>query len=230
MYKVLEEGEGRFHPKPDTSCDCHYKGNLVDGPSSLGKQFDSSYDRGETSSFAPNEVIKGWTEAMQLMVEGDKWEMYIPSALGYGDSGDVSGTLVFTMELVKINGDSVATTRPVKVTSAAEDEQEQEALAGESEAPPPPPPKRKTKSTYVGQASYERKRARLIKKVCSEVGLIVVGVLSFVGLLRWRKGGAKGGRRRGVKVGDLPTSPRGSRSEEPKQAGKKKDGRRTGKK
>merc|ERR1711865_938131 len=75
-------------------------------------EFDSSYDRGSPTSFAPNQVIKGWTEAMQYMVEGDKWEMYIPSELGYGDSGSppkIGGgdTLVFTMEILKINGDKV---------------------------------------------------------------------------------------------------------------------------
>merc|ERR1712094_42679 len=74
-----------------------------------GKKFDSSYDRGSPTSFAPNQVIKGWTEAMQLMVEGDKWEMYIPSELGYGDSGsppNIGGgdVLVFTMEIIKIKG------------------------------------------------------------------------------------------------------------------------------
>merc|ERR1711920_854239 len=71
-------------------------------------EFDSSYKRGSTTSFAPNQVIKGWTEAMQLMVEGDKWEMYIPSELGYGDggSGKIKGgdVLIFRMEIVKING------------------------------------------------------------------------------------------------------------------------------
>ena len=101
---MLKEGDGTKHPKPDTPCDCHYKGNLVDGVNTLGEQFDSSYDRDEPSSFAPNQVIAGWTEAMQLMVEGDKWEMYIPSKLAYGDSGRVAGCLVFTMEILKING------------------------------------------------------------------------------------------------------------------------------
>lgn len=57
-------------------------GTLIDGT-----KFDSSYDRGSPTSFAPNQVIKGWTEAMQLMVEGDKWEMYIPSDLAYGARG-----------------------------------------------------------------------------------------------------------------------------------------------
>merc|ERR1711865_439735 len=105
QYKVLNKGSGAFHPLVGTSCECHYKGTLIDGT-----KFDSSYDRGSPTSFAPNQVIKGWTEAMQLMVEGDKWEMYIPSELGYGDNGSPpkiggGGVLVFTMEILKIKGD-----------------------------------------------------------------------------------------------------------------------------
>ena len=84
QYKVLTKGDGTEHPKEDSDCECHYKGTLISG-----EQFDSSYDRGAPTTFAPNQVIKGWTEAMQLMVEGDKWELYIPSELAYGDS-DVS--------------------------------------------------------------------------------------------------------------------------------------------
>ena len=85
----------------DTPCDCHYLGTLIDGT-----QFDSSFDRGKPSTFAPNQVIKGWTEAMQLMVEGDKWEMYIPYHLAYGEHGKppkipAKSTLIFIMELVK---------------------------------------------------------------------------------------------------------------------------------
>ena len=80
-YKVLRKGDGTSHPTADSSCSCHYGGKLING-----ETFDSSYDRGSPTDFAPNQVIKGWTEAMQLMVEGDKWEMYIPSELGYGDS------------------------------------------------------------------------------------------------------------------------------------------------
>merc|ERR1711907_726297 len=104
QYKVLRKGEGVFHPTVDSPCECHYKGTLIDGT-----QFDSSYDRGSPTTFAPNQVIKGWTEAMQLMVEGDKWEMYIPSELGYGDSGSppkIGGgdALIFTMEIIKIKG------------------------------------------------------------------------------------------------------------------------------
>merc|ERR1719235_1729290 len=86
QYKVLRSGEGNSHPTPDSSCECHYEGRTAQNYPS-GETFDSSYARGSPTSFAPNQVIKGWTEAMQLMVEGDKWEMYIPSELGYGDRG-----------------------------------------------------------------------------------------------------------------------------------------------
>jgi len=107
QYKVLRSGDGQSHPTADSSCECHYKGTLIDGT-----QFDSSYDRGSPTSFAPNQVIKGWTEAMQMMVEGDKWEMYIPSELGYGDGGSppkIKGgdALIFTMEIIKIKGNKV---------------------------------------------------------------------------------------------------------------------------
>merc|ERR1712091_205279 len=82
-------------------------GTLIDG-----KEFDSSYKRGQPTTFAPKQVIKGWTEAMQLMVEGDKWEMYIPSDLGYGDGGSgekIKGgdVLIFRMEILKIKGEKV---------------------------------------------------------------------------------------------------------------------------
>merc|ERR1712023_81850 len=104
MGKVLRKGEGANHPTKDSPCQCHYEGKLIDGT-----VFDSSYERGSPTTFAPNQVIKGWTEAMQLMVEGDKWEVYIPSKLGYGDSGSgekIKGgdVLVFTMEILKIKG------------------------------------------------------------------------------------------------------------------------------
>merc|ERR1712086_764745 len=105
QYKVLRKGPGINHPTADSSCECHYEGTLIDGT-----EFDSSYKRGSPTSFAPNQVIKGWTEAMQLMVEGDKWEMYIPSDLAYGERGSPSkipggSALVFRMEIIKIKGD-----------------------------------------------------------------------------------------------------------------------------
>jgi FKBP-type peptidyl-prolyl cis-trans isomerase FklB len=63
QYKVLKKGKGPAHPTIDSDCSCHYEGKLIDGT-----VFDSSYERGEPTTFAPNQVIKGWTEAMQLMV------------------------------------------------------------------------------------------------------------------------------------------------------------------
>merc|ERR1711877_71433 len=95
----------------DTSCSCHYEGRVAQKYPD-GEKFDSSYDRGEPTTFAPNQVIKGWTEAMQLMVEGDKWEMYIPYELAYGEGGSPpkipgKSTLIFTMEIVEVKGPGV---------------------------------------------------------------------------------------------------------------------------
>ena len=104
QYKVLNEGGGLEHPTASTPCDCHYAGRLLDGT-----EFDSSYSRGQPTAFAPNQVIKGWTEAMQLMVVGDKWEMYIPYDLAYGERGSPpkipgKACLIFIMEIIKIKG------------------------------------------------------------------------------------------------------------------------------
>ena len=81
QYKVLEEGDGEAHPLVGTDCTCHYEGRTAQEFSKepKGKKFDSSFDRGEPTNFAPSGVIGGWTEAMQLMREGDKFELYIPS-------------------------------------------------------------------------------------------------------------------------------------------------------
>ena len=120
QYKVLRSGDGDSHPTADSSCECHYEGrtaqSYAEDPEGKSNKFDSSYDRGSPTSFAPNQVIGGWTEAMQLMVEGDKWEMYIPSELGYGDRGSppkIGGgdVLVFTMEIIKIKGNKVPASR-----------------------------------------------------------------------------------------------------------------------
>jgi len=107
QYKILNKGAGAHHPTVDSSCECHYEGTLIDGT-----EFDSSYKRGSPTSFAPNQVIKGWTEVMQLMVEGDKFELYIPSELAYGESGSPpkipgGSALVFRMEILKIKGNKV---------------------------------------------------------------------------------------------------------------------------
>merc|ERR1719482_2261280 len=123
QYKVLREGHGEQSPLVGTTCECHYAGttpsltpDAIDLPEDKWSEFDSSYKRGSTTSFAPNQVIGGWTEAMQLMVEGDKWEMYIPSELGYGDGGSgakIKGgdVLIFRMEILKIKGNKVPADR-----------------------------------------------------------------------------------------------------------------------
>jgi len=130
QYKVLRTGSGADHPTPDSPCECHYEGRTAQQWPS-GDKFDSSYDRGSPTSFAPNQVIKGWTEAMQLMVEGDKWEMYIPSELGYGDGGSppkIGGgdVLVFTMEIIKIKGGKTPASRcDVKTLEGSTDKQKE---------------------------------------------------------------------------------------------------------
>jgi len=104
QYRVLHEGPADgASPLPTSMCSCHYEGKLYDGT-----VFDSSYARGSPTSFAPNQVIPGWTEALQLMKEGDKWELTIPPALGYGSRGagpkiPPHSVLIFTLELLKVN-------------------------------------------------------------------------------------------------------------------------------
>merc|ERR1711935_1014214 len=99
-------GSAGVTPKVGTPCECHYAGTLIDGT-----EFDSSYKRGQPTTFAPNQVIKGWTEAMQLMGEGDKWELYVPSELAYGDRQrgqhiTPGAVLVFEIEILEVKGDS----------------------------------------------------------------------------------------------------------------------------
>jgi len=101
QYKILKEGTG---PKPTASdtVSCNYRGTLING-----KEFDSSYKRGEATSFPVGGVIKGWTEALQLMPVGSKWQLFIPADLAYGDRGagaDIGPgeTLIFEVELVSI--------------------------------------------------------------------------------------------------------------------------------
>jgi FKBP-type peptidyl-prolyl cis-trans isomerase FklB len=106
QYKIVRKGTGKYHPTKSSPCSCHYTGFLVDNST----KFDSSVDRGEPSTFAPNQVIRGWTEAMQRMVEGDKWELYIPSELAYGERGSppkipANAMLIFQLELLEIQSD-----------------------------------------------------------------------------------------------------------------------------
>lgn len=103
MYKVIKSGAADARrPGVDTRCECHYRGTLIDG-----REFDSSYARGAPATFAPSEVIKGWTEAMLAMREGDMWQLYVPSELAYGDAsrGDIitpGSVLVFELELLQV--------------------------------------------------------------------------------------------------------------------------------
>jgi FKBP-type peptidyl-prolyl cis-trans isomerase FklB len=108
QYKVLKAGEG---PKP-TAADivvCHYRGTLVDGT-----EFDSSFKRNEPLTIPVGRVIKGWTEALQLMPVGSKWQLVIPANLAYGERGPggPNSTLVFEVELLSIKEKPAAATLP----------------------------------------------------------------------------------------------------------------------
>jgi FKBP-type peptidyl-prolyl cis-trans isomerase FklB len=101
QYKVITEGTGKT-PKATDTVTVNYRGTLIDGT-----EFDSSYKRGQPATFPVNGVIPGWTEALQLMKEGAKWQLFIPSALAYGDKGagaviGPNATLIFDVELISV--------------------------------------------------------------------------------------------------------------------------------
>ena len=104
QYKVLYSGPmSGARPEAGDYCKCHYEGRLIDGST-----FDSSRKRGKPSSFKPNGVIPGWTEALQLMRPGDRWMLFLPAALGYGArgaGGKIPGgaTLIFDLELISVS-------------------------------------------------------------------------------------------------------------------------------
>ncbi len=102
QYLVLSEGTGTENPGPRDSVHVHYHGTLIDG-----QVFDSSVERGSPISFGLNQVIKGWTEGLQLMVEGEKTRFFIPSELAYGNRAagiiEPGSTLIFDVELLAIN-------------------------------------------------------------------------------------------------------------------------------
>jgi FKBP-type peptidyl-prolyl cis-trans isomerase FklB len=109
QYKILKEGNG---PKPAAtdSVVCNYRGTLIDGT-----EFDSSYKRGQPATFPVNGVIKGWTEAVQLMPVGSKWQLFVPTDLAYGNRGagpDIgpNATLIFEVELLSIQNKAAAQT------------------------------------------------------------------------------------------------------------------------
>jgi peptidylprolyl isomerase len=97
-YKILKPGSGRRRPTATSSVTVHYSGWTPDG-----KLFDSSVVRGEPTTFPLNRVIPGWTEGVQLMVEGEKRRFWIPESLAYAGQGPIFGDLVFDIELIKIN-------------------------------------------------------------------------------------------------------------------------------
>ena len=138
QYKIIEPGTG---PKPTASDSvvCNYRGTLIDGT-----EFDSSYKRGQAATFPVGQVIKGWTEALQLMPVGSKWQLFIPADLAYGERGTNGGpigpneTLVFEVQLVSIQA------KPQSAPGAQP--QAQRPLAqpnpqGQPQAAPPPQPK-----------------------------------------------------------------------------------------
>jgi FKBP-type peptidyl-prolyl cis-trans isomerase FklB len=100
QYKVLTEGSGKT-PKAADNVTVNYKGTFING-----SEFDSSYKRGKPTTFQVDKVVKGWTEALQLMKEGSKWELFIPPELGYGDRGGgpvpPNSTLIFEVELISV--------------------------------------------------------------------------------------------------------------------------------
>ena len=100
QYTVLTEGSGAM-PQADNVVSVHYRGTLLDGT-----EFDSSYKRGQPAQFPVNGVIRGWTEALQLMKTGSKWKLFIPSDLAYGENGQRSippnSVLIFEVELLSV--------------------------------------------------------------------------------------------------------------------------------
>jgi FKBP-type peptidyl-prolyl cis-trans isomerase FklB len=101
QYEVIKEGNGK-KPSATDKVKCHYEGTLIDGT-----LFDSSIKRGEPTVFGLNQVIKGWTEALQLMTEGSKWRLYLPSELAYGAQGageaiPPHSALIFDVELIEV--------------------------------------------------------------------------------------------------------------------------------
>jgi len=102
QYKVIKKGSGAM-PKATDTVTVHYRGTLLDGT-----EFDSSYKRGKPATFGVGGVVAGWTEALQLMKEGAKWQLFIPPELGYGQGGasakiPPNSTLIFEVELISVN-------------------------------------------------------------------------------------------------------------------------------
>ncbi len=111
QYKVITKGSGPTPTATDTVT-VNYRGTLIDG-----KEFDSSYARKQPATFAANRVIKGWTEALQLMPAGSKWQLFIPARLAYGEAGHPptigpNSCLIFEVELLSIGEPTAAESKP----------------------------------------------------------------------------------------------------------------------
>lgn len=108
LVDVFRDGDGLDHPTEDSPCEINWEGRIAqDFPN--GKKFGSTFDSGESVTLAPNQVMPGWKQAMLQMVEGDKWELYVPAELAYSDEDRPAGVgaddaLVFIVEIVKIKG------------------------------------------------------------------------------------------------------------------------------
>ena len=143
QYKILKAGTG---PKPaaEDTVLCHYRGTLIDNT-----EFDSSYKRGEPLKIPVGGVIKGWTEAIQLMPVGSKWQLFIPSDLAYGERGapgspiGPNSTLVFEVELISIEPKAAPKEQPKEAPKDAPKEQpkEEPKAPPKEQAPPAPPSK-----------------------------------------------------------------------------------------
>ena len=100
QYRILKKGSGAS-PKSTDMVTLHYRGNLIDG-----KEFDSTYKRGEPATFRADSCIRGWAEALQMMKVGAKWKLYIPPDLAYGVRGagliSPNSTLIFNLELISV--------------------------------------------------------------------------------------------------------------------------------
>ncbi len=119
QYKVITDGTGAM-PKTNDTVTVNYRGTLINGT-----EFDSSAKHGQPGKFNINRVVKGWTEALQLMKSGSKWELYLPASLAYGDSGfppaiEPGASLIFEIELIGIDTPAPLTSDIIRVPSAEE--------------------------------------------------------------------------------------------------------------
>ena len=134
QYKILTTGTG---PKPTASdsVKCNYRGTLINGT-----EFDSSYKKGQPVTFGVGQVIKGWTEGLQLMPVGSKWQLFIPSSLAYGERGagaeiGPNSTLIFEVELISIEEKAKDVNKDEKKDDKSKDEKKDDKKDDKSDKP-----------------------------------------------------------------------------------------------